>query len=76
VRDRLPVIEELLGAAVGAARRKADRVADAASRSLGGVVAVEEAPYGRLDDDGWFEEEKAVELMSVSAAPFDCTLPR
>jgi uncharacterized protein YggE len=55
VRDRLPVIEELLGEAIGAARRKAERVADAASRSLGGVVAVEEAP-----DEGWdygsFEE--------------------
>jgi uncharacterized protein YggE len=70
VRDRLPVIEELLGEAIGAAWRKAERVADAASRSLGGVVAVEEAP-----DEGWdygsFEEEKVVQLMSASAEPFD-----
>jgi uncharacterized protein YggE len=71
VRDRLPVIEELLGEAIGAARRKAERVADAASRSLGGVVAVEEAPDERWEDSGSFEEEKAVELMSASAAPFD-----
>jgi uncharacterized protein YggE len=71
VRDRGPVIEELLGEAIGAARGKAERVAEAASRSLGGVVAVEEAPYGRWDDDGWFEEEEAVKLASASAAPFD-----
>jgi uncharacterized protein YggE len=70
VRDRLPVIEELLGEAIGAARRKAERVADAASRSLGGVVAVEEAPDERWDDSGSFEEE-IVELASASAAGFD-----
>jgi uncharacterized protein YggE len=70
VRDRLPVIEELLGEAVGAARRKAERVADAASRSLGGVVAVEEAPDEPWDH-GSFEDEKVVEPMSASAPPFD-----
>jgi uncharacterized protein len=71
VRDRLPVVEELLGEAVGAARRKAERVAHAASRSLGGVVAVEEAPYGRWDDEGLFEGEKIVELASASGARFE-----
>lgn len=71
VRDRGPVIEELLGEAIGAARRKAERVAEAASRSLGGVVAVEEAPYGRWDDDGSFEEEEIVELTKASSAGVD-----
>jgi uncharacterized protein len=71
VRDRLPVVEELLGEAIGTARRKAERVADAASRSLGGVVAVEEAPHERWDDFGSFEDEEVVELASASAAPVD-----
>lgn len=71
VRDRSPVIEELLGEAIEAARRKAERVAEAASRSLGGVVAVEEAPHERWDDAGWFEEEETVELMSASPARVD-----
>jgi uncharacterized protein len=71
VRDRSPMIEDLLREAIGEARRKAERVAEAASRSLGGVVAVEEAPYGRWDDDGSFEEEEVVELMSASSARVD-----
>lgn len=71
VRDRSPVIEELLGEAIEAARRKAERVAEAASRSLGGVVAVEEAPHGRWDDAEWFEEEEIVELASASPARVD-----
>jgi uncharacterized protein YggE len=45
-------------------------VADAASRSLGGVVAVEEAPHEPWDDSGSFEEE-IVELASASATHVD-----
>jgi uncharacterized protein YggE len=72
VRDRSPVIEELLGEAIDTARRKAERVAEAASRSLGGVVAVEEAPDARWDDDaGSFEEEAIGKLMSASSARVD-----
>jgi uncharacterized protein len=71
VRDRSPVIEDLLGEAIEAARRKAERVAEAASRSLGAVVAVEEAPHGRWDDDGSFEEEEDVELTSASSPRVD-----
>jgi uncharacterized protein YggE len=62
VRDRSPVIEELLGEAIDAARRKAERAAEAASRSLGGVVAVEEASYGSFEPD-----EEYIEPMSASA---------
>jgi uncharacterized protein YggE len=71
VRDRAPVIEDLLGEAIEAARRKAERVAEAASRSLGGVVAVEEAPHGRWEDAGSFEGEEIVEPMSASPARLD-----
>jgi uncharacterized protein YggE len=42
VRDREAIAEELLGAAVAAARRKAERIAAAAGRRLGQVVSVAE----------------------------------
>ena len=67
VRDRSPIVEDLLGEAIEAARRKAERVAEAASRSLGGVVAVEESPHGQWDDAGSFEGEAI--LMAAGAPP-------
>jgi len=52
VRDREAVAEALLGAAVEAARRKAEHVAAAAGRRLGAVVSVAESdelhPRGEL----------------------------
>jgi uncharacterized protein len=71
VRDRSPVIEELLGEAIDTARRKAERVAEAASRSLEGVVAVEEAPHARWDDAGSFDGEASVAFRGASSAPAD-----
>jgi uncharacterized protein len=71
VRDRSPVVEELLGEAIAAARRKAERVAEAASRSLGGIVAVEEARHGGWDDDEPYDEDAIVELASSSSARID-----
>jgi uncharacterized protein YggE len=71
VRDRSPVIEDLLGEAIEAARRKAERVAEAAKRSLGGVIAVEEAPHARWDDAGSFEGEAIAEFTGGSPARLD-----
>jgi uncharacterized protein YggE len=42
VRDPSPQLEDLLVEAVDAARRKAEGLAQAAERPLGGIVAVEE----------------------------------
>ena len=51
VRDPSQVREDLLAVAVSTARRKAERLAQAAERSLGAVVGVEEptseSDYGR-----------------------------
>ena len=52
VGEREAIAEELLGEAVAAARRKAERIAEAAGRRLGHVVSVTEdedvRPYARL----------------------------
>ena len=71
VQDRSPVIEELLGEAIDMARRKAERVAQAASRPLGAVVAVEEAPHALWDDAEWFDEEAIGKVGSASSASGD-----
>ena len=57
VRDPSRVREELLAVAVGTARRKAERVARAAERSLGAIVGVEEP-----SSDGWQDEHGGFEL--------------
>ena len=62
VRDPSPVLDELLGEAVAAAQRKAQRLAAAAERSLGRIVAVEEGVR-----DGW-GDEGGVRLLSAGAA--------
>src|SRR3712207_1441163 len=62
VRDPSPVLDELLGVAVAAARRKAQRLAQAAERSLGRIVAVEQ----RLGD-GW--DVDGVRGLTAGAAP-------
>jgi len=51
VRQQAPLIEELLGEAVDAARRKAERIAQAAGRPLGRVIKVQE-PASDVDYSG------------------------
>jgi uncharacterized protein YggE len=74
VRDPSPVLEELLGAAVVAARRKAERLAQAAERSLGGIVAVEERFRGGWEDDGVSVAGAAAEPAEVDLRPAELTL--
>ena len=62
VRDPSQVREELLAAAVSTARRKAERLAQAAERSLGAVVGVEER-----SSDSWPGGDSGIELMSAPA---------
>jgi len=67
VRNRAPVIEELLDEAVEAARRKAQRLARAAERRLGAVVAMEEGGLGRSDlpsIDAYDDPEMTVALSA------------
>jgi uncharacterized protein len=56
VRQQAPLVEELLGEAVDAARRKAQRIAQAAGRRLGGVIKAEEPDplYPGYPDDHEF----------------------
>ncbi len=49
--DTEPVLDELLAEAFAAARRKAERLAAAASRELGRVVSVEESGPQRVGDE-------------------------
>jgi uncharacterized protein YggE len=73
VRDPDEVREELLAVGVSTARRKAERVAQAAERSLGAVIGVEE----RTTSDMW-DDEGGIELRSGPAdaevQPADLTL--
>jgi uncharacterized protein len=62
VRDPSRVREELLAEAVSTARRKAERLARAAERSLGAVVAVEER-----SSDSWPGDDGRIQLMSAPA---------
>jgi uncharacterized protein YggE len=59
VRDPFRVREELLAVAVGTARRKAERLAQAAERSLGATVGVEER-----SSDSWQDDYGGLELRS------------
>ena len=74
VRDPDEVREELLAVGVSTARRKAERVAQAAERSLGAVIGVEE----RTTSDMWQDDEGGIELRSGPAdaevQPADLTL--
>ena len=63
VRDPAQVREELLAEAVSTARGKAARLAQAAERSLGAVVAVEE----RLSDS-WPGDHGGMELLRSATA--------
>lgn len=63
VRDPSQVREELLPVAVSTARRKAERLAQAADRPLGAIVGVEESLSG-----GW-EPEDHVRPMSATLDP-------
>lgn len=75
VRDPSAVLEELLGEAVAAARRKAERLAQAAERSLGGIVAVEESFRGGWDDYGGVHEAAgAAGPPDVTFRPAELTL--
>lgn len=70
VRDPARIREELLGVAVSTARRKAEHLAQAAERTLGAIVGVEERP-----SDTW---PGGIELASgradVELHPADLTL--
>jgi uncharacterized protein YggE len=59
VGDADAILEELLSEAVAAARRKAERLGEAAGRPLGAIVAIKE-PL----DDGWREVGDAISLRS------------
>jgi uncharacterized protein YggE len=74
LRDPSPILEELLGAAVAAARRKAERLAQAAERSLGAIVAVEERSRDGWDDDGVREAAAAAAPAEVDLRPAELTL--
>jgi uncharacterized protein YggE len=74
VRDPAQVREDLLAVAVSTARRKAERLAQAAERSLGAVVGVEE----RSTSDIWQDDQGGIELRSgpaeVELQPADVTV--
>jgi uncharacterized protein YggE len=74
VRDPAQVREELLAVAVSTARRKAGRLAQAAERSLGAIVGVEE----RSTSDIWQDDQGGIELRSgpaeVELQPADLAL--
>ena len=74
VRDPSLVMEELLGTAVAAARRKAECLAQAAQRSLGGIVAVEERFRDGWDDDGGPQVAAAGAPPEVDLRPAKLTL--
>jgi uncharacterized protein YggE len=59
VRDPSHVRQELLAVAVSTARRKAERLAQAAERSLGAVVGVAE-----LSSDSWTEDYGGMKLRA------------
>jgi uncharacterized protein YggE len=70
VRDRTPLTEDLLDEAVEAARRKAQRLARAAGRRLGAVLAIEEGGLGRSDlpsIDVYDDPEMTVALSAPAA---------
>ena len=75
VRDASQVREELLAVAVSTARRKAERLAHAAERSLGAIVTVDE----RMSGGGWEDEDGGMEVLRMASAsvelqPGDVTL--
>jgi uncharacterized protein YggE len=63
VRDPSRVREELLAVAVSTARRKAERLAQAAERSLGAIVGVEEG-----SSDSWPGDHGSVEELRSGLA--------
>src|SRR5919202_1690869 len=75
VRDASQVREELLAVAVSTARRKAERLAHAAERSLGAIVTVDERMSGGWEDeDGGMEVLRMASSTSVDLQPGDVTL--
>jgi uncharacterized protein YggE len=73
VRDPSPQLEDLLVEAVDAARRKAEGLAQAAERPLGGIVAVEEQSRS-----AWGNDVRAIELVGAAAtgsSNCSCTRP-
>jgi uncharacterized protein YggE len=74
VRDPSPVLDELLGEAVAAARRKAQRLAQAAERSLGRVVAVEERWRDGWDGDGFRTLSAGAASSEIDLRPAEMVL--
>jgi uncharacterized protein YggE len=70
-RDPSGVREELLTAAVSAARRKAERLAEAAERSLGAIVRVEELSESWLGDHGGLRLASSPGPVEVEVQPAD-----
>ena len=68
MRDPSRVLAELLGEAGEASQRKAQRLAAAAERSLGRIVAVEEGVRDGRGDEG------GIRLLSAGAAAPDVDL--
>lgn len=62
LRDPEPILDELLAEAVEAARHKAERLADAADRPLGGIVAIKEPA-----DERWREAGARGDVRALSA---------
>ena len=73
-RDPSRVREELLAAAVSTARRKAERLAQAAERSLGAIVGVEELSENWLGDRGGIELLRSSGPAEVELQPADVAL--
>ena len=74
VRDPSAFLEELLGAAIVAARRKAEHLAQAAERSLGGIVGIEERFRDGWEDDGLLGLAAAAGPAEVDLRPAELTL--
>ena len=74
VRDASQVREELLAVAVSTARRKAERLAQAAERSLGAIVTVDERMSGGWEDEDGGMERLRMASTSVELQPGDVTL--
>jgi uncharacterized protein len=73
-RDPSQVREELLAAAVSAARRKAECLAQAAERSLGAIVGVEELRASWSRENGGIELLRSSESVEVKLQPADRTV--